>query len=316
MTFLMKQRILLAKEESVYGSDPTPTVAANALEAKNIRFNYEPNILERDIQRDDLSPSEPVMGKRSVAVSFECELKGSGAQGTAPAIGDLLEACGFTEVVSAGSSVAYSPSSSTMKSVTLYVYDVNRTGSNFKLHKATGCRGNVNFVFEAGQIARAEFSFKGKYNIPTDVSDPGSPTYESTKPPIVQSANFTINSETDLVVQGVNVDMGNEVSDRDDINSSASLKGFEITGRKPNGSFNPEAVTVATYDFWSDWVAATARALSIQVGSTNGNKVTFSAPKVTLDQISDADRNGILTNEVPFRCARNNGNDEVTIAFE
>lgn len=312
--FLNLKKVLLAKEESVYGSDPTPTVADNAIEAKNIRVNYRGDVLERNLQRGTLSPSEPKIGKRWIEVAFECELKGSGSAGTAPKLGDLLEACGMSETVSAGSSVTYLPSSGTMKSVTLYVYDKQDSGSAV-LHKVTGARGNFNIVAEAGQIARAEFTLRGIYNAPTDVADPSAPTFESTKPPIVESSQFSLNSVTTLVVQQVSLDMNNELADSDDISSSGSLKSVNIVGRKPAGTFNPEKVSVATYGYWADWIAATSRALSLVVGTVAGNKCTISAPKVTLDNVGGGERNGVVVEDVPFRCAYSSGNDEVSLVF-
>lgn len=316
MSYRTQQRILLAKEESEYGTDPTPTVASNAIAARNIKVEYVGDVLERNLQKEDLSPDVPKIGQRYIKISFECELKGSGSKGTAPAIGDLLEACGLAETVDAGSSVSYAPTSSGHKSITIYVYDVQTASSGkYRLHKATGARGSVNFKMEAGQIAIAEFSFEGIYNAMTDVSDPGNATYESTVPAIVESASFELNSSSDLIAQAINIDLANELVKNDDINSSGGIKRLTITGRKPNGTFNPEAVLAATYDFLGDWVAATSRALSVGVGSTAGNIVTITAPAVSIDAVTLGDRSGILVEDIPFRLNRSSGNDEININF-
>ena len=317
MGYRTRQKILLAKEESEYGSDPTPTVGDNAIDAEEIKVNYQGEVLERGLQRESLSPVRSLVGQRWIEVSFTCELKGSGSAGTAPAIGDLLEACGFSESVDEGSSVVYAPASVGHKSITIYVYDVQTASSgNYRLHKITGARGNVNIVMEAGQIAKLEFTFQGKYNLPTDESDPGNASYESTTPPVVDNSTFTINSSDAIIAQALNLDMGNEVVKRPDITSSGGIAGFEIVARKPNGAFNPEALLVATYDFWSDWTAATERALSILIGSAAGNKATIAAPKITLDNIAEGDRDGIRIEDIPYRCGLSSGDDEVTITFE
>ena len=315
MGFLSRQKVLLVKEEATYGTDPVPTVGDNAIDAMGIKTNYPGEVLERDMERASISPVAPKLGKRYAEVSFSTELKGSGAAGTAPAIGDLLEACGFGEAVSAGVSVTYTPASTGHKSVTFYVYDIQAATGNSRLHKITGARGTFNLITEAGQIARIEWTFQGLYTKPADVASPGAASYESTKPPIVESSTFTLNSVATLVAQALNIDIANEVSQREDINAAAGIKGFEIIGRKPNGSFNPEAVLLATYDFWGDWVAATERALELVVGSVAGNIITISAPKVTLDTISEGERNGIRTEDIPFKCAMNTGDDEISICL-
>lgn len=314
--FKTMQKILLVKEESEYGTDPTPTLAANAVDAESIVVNYVGEVLERALQRETMSPPGAKLGKRSIEVSFSCELKGSGSLGVAPALGDLLEACGFAESVDAGSSVVYAPASTGHKSVTIYVYDVQVDTGNWRLHKITGARGNVNVVMEAGQIARLDFTLKGKYNAMTDVSDPGSATYEETDGPVVESSAFTLNSVSTLVVQSVNVDMGNDVQERPDINTAGGIKGFVIGKRRPQGSFNPEAVLAATYDFRGDWAAATERALSVVAGSVAGNKITITAPKVTIDGINEEDRNGVRVDTMPFKCGKDSGDDELVLTFE
>lgn len=313
--FRSNQKVLLVKEESVIGSDPTPDVANNAIEAANIKVAYRGDLLERNIQKNTLSPTGPVVGKRSVEVTFECELKGSGTAGTAGRLGDLLEGCGFMESVAVGSSVVYTPHSGTMKTVTLYVYDMPDTGSA-RLHKITGAVGNMKMNLEAGQFGRLEFSFQGNYNAVADVTPVSTPTYETTLPPIVESAQFSMNSDSDLIVQALQIDTGNGIVARDDISSENGVLAFMISTRKAQGTFSPEAVTIADHDWWSDWIAATARAMSVVVGSTAGNKCTITAPKVTVDQITEADRNAITTDEMPFRCSGNAGNDELVLTFE
>jgi hypothetical protein len=309
----VRNRVLLAKEETVYGTDPTPTVAANAIEASNIKINYQADLLQRDNVRSNISPVSPIVGKRWVEVSFDVELKGSGTRGTAGKIGDLLEACSMAETASAGSSVVYLPTSLAQKSITMYIY--NNDASSAVLNKITGARGSFTIKAPAGQFAVLSFTFKGIYNAPTDVALPSAPTYETTIPPIVESCVFTLNSLATLIVQELNLDLANEVASRDDISSVAGILQFIITNRNPKGSFNPEALLVASYGFWADWVAASQRALSCVIGVTSGNIITITAPKVTIDNISDGERDRILTKEIPFSLGQNAGNDEISIKF-
>jgi hypothetical protein len=310
----VRNRVLLAKEENVYGTDPTPTVANNAIEAKNVKVNYIGDLLERNNIRNNISPVSPVIGKRYIEVTFECELKGSGTKGTAGRIGDLLEACSFAETASAGSSVTYVPTSSGQKSVTIYVYDLD--SSSAVLKKITGAVGTINVRCVAGQYATLEFIMRGLYNAPVDVALPSAPTYETTLPPIVESAAFTLNAIDTLVVQDVTVNVANEIAVRDDMSVANAIKAFTVIGRKPKGSFNPEAALIAAYDFWADWIASTQKALSIVIGSASGNKCTITAPKVTIDSLADADRDGILTRDIPFSLGQDAGNDEIQLKFE
>ena len=310
----VRNRILLCKEESVAGSDSTPTVSANALEVSNLKINWQGDLLDRDIMRGNISPVNPVVGKRWAEVSFDLELKGGGTKGTASRIGDLLEACSMLETASAGSSVTYTPTSASQKTATIYVYD--NDSASAVLHKITGTMGNFTMKLTAGQYGVLSFAMRGMYNAPSDVALTVAPTYETTTPPIVESCTFTLNSSNLLIAQELSLDLGNEVASRDDINSPSGLKSFIIANRKGKGSFNPEAMLVASYGFWADWTGATQRALSCVVGTASGNKVTITAPKVTIDSIADGDRERILVRDVPFSLGQNAGNDELSLKFE
>jgi hypothetical protein len=316
-TNFIRNSILLAKEESVYGQDPTPTVSANAMEVMNLKVDYEGDILERNIYRGTISQQQPVMGSRTVKVSFDLELKGSGTAGTAPRLGDLFEACGFAEYIGAAggsSSVVYSPTSEDFKSVTFYIYE-HLSAVASKLKKITGARGSFNLICEAGQYSKISFSFEGAYNVPTDVARPADPTYEGTLPPVVASAQFTLNGNTALIVQSFNVDLNNSLVKESDLSSPNGVKGFVVTERKAGGTLNPEAVSVADYDFYTDWANATAREMSCVIGSVPGNIIKITAPKVTFDKVSLSNRDGIRVEDLPFRCSVANADDELAIKF-
>lgn len=310
----VRNRLFLAKEESVYGQDPTPTPASNAKEVKNLKVNYSADLLQRDNIRGNISPVSPVVGKRFVEVTFQMELKSGGTKGTAGALGDLLEACSMAETVSAGSSVVYAPNSSSQKSITFYIYNMD-TGSAV-LHKITGAVGTFVLKGEAGNYATLDFTFRGLYNAPTDATTPVAGTFEATLPPIVESCAFSLGSADDLIVQSVSLDIANDIAERDDISTANAIASFFVVSRKPKGSFNPEAVLVGDFDVYTDWIASTQRALSMVVGSVSGNKITITAPKVTVDSLADGDRNGVLTNEMPFSLGQNVGNDEISLKFE
>jgi len=311
----VRNRVLLLKEEASYGVDSNPTIAANAIEVANLKLNFQADLLDRNNVRSNISQTNPVVGKRWVEVSFDAEIKGSGSKGVAARLGDAFEACSFAEYAVAGSSVAYKPTSSNQKTATIYIYDNDNTGSSV-LHKITAAQGSFSIKATAGKYGVFSFTFKGLYNEPTDVVNPGSPTYDTTVPPIVENCAFTLNSNTDLIVQELSIDIANNIGSRDDISSANGIKNFMVTSRAPKGNFNPEATLVADYNFWSDWVGATQRELSLVIGSASGNKVTISAPKVTLDSIADGERESLLTREIPFTLGQDSGDDEVEIKFE
>lgn len=314
-----KNRIILVKEESTYGVDSSP-VGANAIQARDLRYKYASDLIETDYVSPSLSPSAPITGKRWVEFTFESDIKGSGTIGIAPQLGDLFEACAFTETIGGtnGSSIIYTPRSAAIKSVTIYVYDL-LTATTARRRVITGCRGNLVQIFTAGKQARAQFRMQGYYALPTDVGSlpTPAPVGESIIPPICESMLFTFNSYAGFVIQEMTMDMANNVEQIDDINSANALKEIRITGRRPAGRFNPEAVAMATKDLYSDWVASTQRAVTMNLGSVNFNKVAYSFPKVTLDGIEEDSLNGRIIENVPIKFNRNtaSGNDELSMTF-
>lgn len=314
--FKTKFQLLLAKIEETYGSDVSPSASSNAKEVMNLRVNLNAEPDEQDVHRTTLSQDPPIPGKRFAEISFDVRLKGSGTAGTAPALGDFLKACAFSENIGAdggSSSVAYLPSSVDHASLTIYRYRI-MDNSDAILEKFVGSRGNPELIFAAGRIVLIRFTFKAAIAaIAADVSTP-TPTWgETTKPPILQAASFALNSVA-LRAQSMNINMNNEVVEDEDFNGSiAGLNGFIITGRKPDGQFNPDIVQVSSYDFHTDWKDVNERDMTITVGETAGNKFVITAPKVSLDQLSDEDLNGKAKLSIPFRLNRNSGDDELSI---
>jgi hypothetical protein len=97
---LTRKRVLLAKTETVYGTDPTPTGGANAMLIKNLSANvFEAEKVNRDLIRPFLGNSENLIATRLSRCDFEVEAAGAGAAGAVPAYDCLLRACGLVPEV-------------------------------------------------------------------------------------------------------------------------------------------------------------------------------------------------------------------------
>lgn len=100
MALLSRKRTILAKIETTYGTDPTPTGAANAILVRNQKITpQETETASRDVIRPYLGNSEQLPVAIHAMAEFEVEIAGAGAAGTAPAYGPLLRACGFAEFI-------------------------------------------------------------------------------------------------------------------------------------------------------------------------------------------------------------------------
>ncbi|WKZ32925.1 MAG: phage tail tube protein [Thermodesulfobacteriota bacterium] len=306
-----KAVVLVKLEAGGYGVDPVPTAAANAI----LCSAPEVESLGRRIERANVKPHYGAQTGfnigEGVKVSFTTELKGSGALGVAPEIGPLLRACNFTETVTPDTQVDYDPNSdaSTGESVTIYFYRHNI------LHKVSGCRGTFGVELKAGEYGNVKFDFTGLWQGPVDQNIPADPVFNETDPARVLSAAFAIDGYA-AVIENFKFDAGNEIARRNSANAATGILEYFIKGRSIKGECDPEAVALATKNFWSMWETSAQVALSATVGSAAGNKCVITAPKVQLDVPKYGDRENILTYALPIIFTPDAGNDEISLSFQ
>lgn len=310
MTLLTRRQLILAKEETTYGTDPTPTEGSNAILVRSISATpLESDTVSRELIRPYLGQSEQLLGQTRVSIEFEVELAGSGTAGTAPAYGPLLKACGLSETVSASTSVTYAPVSSSFDSVTIYF---NNSGV---LHKATGCRGTFSLNAEVGAIPTIAFTFTGIYAAPTDSAISG-PTYANQADPLLfkngNTTNFEIFSYAGCL-QSLSFEMANEVVYRELVGCDKEVL---IVNRAPSGEAVIEAVAVGTHNFFNDATGSSTGNLTFEHGGTAGNIVTFTASQIDLSGPTYSDQDGVQMLTLPYIATpTNSGNDELSLVF-
>ena len=305
---LTRKAVILAKIQPTPGVDAVPTAAADSVLCSVPQVTPEGEKIIRDFVRSSLSPMGHVIGIKSVNLKFDVELKGSGTAGTAPEIGPLLRACGLDETIVESTSVEYTPISEGFEMVTIYFY---RDGL---LHKLLDARGTFSLDLSVGQYGVLAFDFTGIYATPTDVPLVDG-VYNNTQPPLFLAAGLSLGGYTPIFSK-LQLALNNQVVKRLDANSAAGLVGLEIIGRTPGGSLDPEAVLVATKDFWSAWENGTKETLTCVAGSAAGNKCTVAALKIQYDSLAYGDRDGIVTYDLPFTCCLTTGDDELSLKFE
>lgn len=315
MALLSRKRVILAKIETTYGTDSTPTGAANAILVRNLDVTpLDAEIVSRDLVRPYLGNYDQIIAAQKVQVSFEVELQGAGAAGTAPAYGPLLRACGLAETVVASTRVDYKPVSAAFDSVTIYVQIQQDGAGNSPLHKVTGCRGNVEFTLNAKSLPVMKFTFTGIYNAVADAANITA-TYTAFRTPVaVNKSNtptFSIMGYAGVMSEfGLN--LNNEVSYRNLVGSEQVL----ITDRKASGTAVFEAPTITAKNFFADALATTLGNLSLIHGSTAGSIIEFAAT-ATLDVVNPSftEMDGIVMMSLPYVVIPTTaGNDEFTLS--
>lgn len=271
----------------------------------NPAVNYDIETIERE-DTESLSDPAAEFGARMANVTFQTWAAGSGTSGSLPAWADLLKACGmsFTSLVA-------SPVTGATDSLSFGLYFA---GSRAKY--AAGCMGNAVFKMTRGQHMTIDWNFSGKYVAPAAASLT-TPTYESVIAPR-GAATFTIGGTT-YRCPDFEFDLGNTVIMREDVSETTTgYRAAYITNRSPRFRVTPEASALGTKDWFSDMLAGTTSAGVITIGSSAGNTISISMPKLQLvTSPKETDRNGMLAETLEFKPIRNTdaGNDEYTITF-
>jgi hypothetical protein len=313
--------LLLAKIESTYGTDPTPTQSANAIPvAGRVTYSAEGDHLTRDILDGTFDPIAGDVAMLRGQMEFEIELRGNRTDGlvhdiSSGTVGDildfdcLLKACDYTPTYTAetGSGVrdgyvTYNPTdlADVGDSVTLWFY----TGG--KVHKLNGCKGTFKINAQAGRYGTIRFTFRGIYVAIADATLPSAPVFVATKPPLFvkpSAADALLYAGVAPVFTKLDFDAGNRIEMRASANATGGIAGFVTGGRDASGSFDPEDVLEATIPWWTDWAAGTAQTLVARCGDSSGNRwrLTLAAQARSL---SHEDRNGNLIKPVQFKVVK------------
>jgi len=308
MPKLTERTMLLVKAEDTYGIEVTPDAETDFIAVYDV--DVSPNITFNDPQAMDasLSPREGRAGKKYVDVSFSWEIQLTAGQDKTEPIAPfaaLLGACGFAET---GSGV-WTPVSTGMGSCTIYVnYDGH-------LWKIPGCRGNVEFDFTAGEFAVATFTMQGLYQAPTDADMPTAWADLGVAPmKCMGGILVAMNQDPIPVVNSLTVNMNWDVAALSSITASHAVSEIVLADRNPEGRFDPEVTSMADHDWYSLLEAPVLGEISYQIANADAS-FRLKVPKAQLMEIGYGDRDGIRTYDIPFRCVRNLGDDEVKLEF-
>lgn len=305
-------RVVAAKIEGVDGTPEALTGAEGNFLAYSPKFDFTQNLFARNPVNPSASSFPSVPGSRMATLTFSVEHKGSGAAGTAPALGKLLKACGLDEAVVALTSATYTPAPlSGIPGLTIAVYE---DGLRKQLY---GARGTAKLAAKSGEVSMWEFTFSGLYSDVADVAILTPSGLEATLPPALLSAAFQLHGTT-LPLYGYSIDLGNSVVVRPNANQANGFDPARITKRAIKGSLSVEAQLVAGFDVYGKCKAGTLGALTLTIGASAGNITTVTAPKLQVTKVSEGSADDIDTWDIDFELHRSvlaTGNDELSVVL-
>lgn len=306
MGIRFERKAVLAKTETVYGTDSTPTGVANAVLLKNVEINpLNGEAVPREIIRAGYGTMAGWFVGRHVTITARVDLAGSGSAGTAPAYGPLLRACGLAETVSAGVKVDYTPVHSGFESVSIYY---NHEGTR---HIAAGVRGSAKFRFTKRKTPEIELTLIGLWKSDSSVALPALTT-TAWKDPLpstpANTAAFTIDAQA---VQGSSfeLDLGMECAYRDLLNSEEII----VRDRKPKLTALIEELPFATKNFFG-MVGGAPVPIVYTHGAGAGKIVDINVPLAQLQPIARQEEDTVSMLNIPADITL--GSPELTLSIK
>ena len=303
-----RRKLLLAKVEATSGTAEA-LVAADAILAAGIEVTpLAGETTSREIEYAWYGHAGDIPINTHQQIAFKIELAGSGAAGTAPAWGKLLQGCAFAETITAGMKVDYNPITGAEQSLTI---GINIDG---QLHTLQGSRGTFTLEVNSNGIPYINFTFTGLWTDPSATAAVANPVYAPFKKPLISSnANtptFEFLGQAGLGLTAFSYDHANSVTHRELINTDNEVL---ITGRAPTGSVTYDAVAFGTLNPAKKARDGDEGALQVIHGVGAGKIIELNAPKVQLSAPTYSDSDGVWQIQTGMSFVPNAGNDEFKI---
>lgn len=304
-----QKRIILFKVQTTHGVDPLPTAAANAVLVYDL--STKPLVSskkERKPVRGFPGKNPSKLADQHIEISFKVELAGSGAAGTAPAVGPLLRTSALAELITAGQKVEYTPIIDSQEEGTFYYH---KDGA---LHKIVDAKGEATLTLLKGDVAMASFRFIGRVGGRVVTANPATPAYTSWKDALIvndtNTGDLTLGG-TAYPSTGFEFSFGNALAFK-------TLLGKEvvrISDRNPSGKVSLDLTPTEELALIAKTENSETLSLSIAHGTTAGNIVTISAPAAQLLEPNEEEQNGDMMHGFSVDLLPVNGLDEFKITF-
>jgi hypothetical protein len=186
-------RQILAKVETVEGTDSTPAGTTDAVQSFDGSIEIDYQVLERNIDRAFFGAKPRRLIGRRARLRYTIELVGASTVGTAAPIGPILRASGRAEALTPTTRAAYNPITTGAPSLTHYFFFA---GLRFRV---VNSRCTVRYLYEIDQRPRAEVEVLGVVTAAIDEAAIPAVTLTAWRePPPIDAAswNVTVNGVT------------------------------------------------------------------------------------------------------------------------
>lgn len=283
--------VVLAKKEVTYGTDAVPVAATNGILTRNYQGKpLDVDRIERNLDSGIYGAQASAPSNERRTFSYEVELAGSGAAGTAPAWMVLLEGCGMGAAVLAAGVDAQQTFAPPGSVTSLTHYDFLQD----QRRKAVGCVGTFELDFTAGAYPYAMLNWTGLVPAatPFDKSAPGAVTLTSWKQPL--EVNDT---NTDFTLDGFaaklrswKANAGVTVAPRNLVGSRYIRRGNHAL----KSTLVIEAPDIAAKDYIATLRTGSLVSFILTHGLVAGNIVEMTSTKTQIENISESREDDIV----------------------
>lgn len=285
MPYSLRIEGLLAKVESTYGTDSSPSNSTDGVRGTGRIWNaVSPewafhNLREETVSNSLIGVAPGIPKGRMVTIDYTVQLMGAGAAYSSstpvrPECDPLMMACGFARThddTGSAEKVTYDLADTGHSSATIWVY------AGGKRIRVVGCRGNMTWAPQAGTVGEIRFQLQGiVLNTPDEQSVP-SITYDSVVPPPAVSMGLALvpsgGSSWTPRTAAFEVTTGHEIARLDDVNSAQGIEGFFIAATNPRCTFQARTPDTSDYPLYTLSEDRTVQTIDATLGSTQYNRV-------------------------------------------
>lgn len=304
--------LVLAKKETTYATDAAPVVGTNAVLTRNAsRTPIQTETLRRNLDRPARGALPGVPTNEVASISYEMELQGSGAAGTAPPWMTILEGCGMASPVLVASTSAtqrFAAINTALSSLTQHGYVGNL------LAKMVGSRGDITAIdFTAGAYPFVAVDFLGLVPAATPFSDatPGTPVFTSWKDPLeVNTVNTTFALDGyAAVLRSFQLKANGAPKLRNLVGSRYIQRGNHAM----SGNIIVEAPQIATKDYLAKLRSGALIAASVVHGTAAGSIVECKTDFLQIDSIQEQNEDDILMFNIGVTATISAGQDDLVL---
>jgi hypothetical protein len=297
------QSLLLAKPETVDGTDASPAVATDGImilepieAAGDMAFKTPREKLAVGAAIQSSPPLKPTGSKGAWSSNVHVRGARNGLLFSAsnlPELHPFWISAGYAATVTTtggAETVLYKPAPTNLLGHTEYYYVDGR------LYKLLGTRADIDLSFDAGGPLVAAIKRQGLYSysdatLPTVVSG----TYGASQPPIAENVALAINfgsSFTAGIIRKFSLSSGTKIAQRPNANVTGALMPDRVRSRGSKFTITLEDELGSVQDFEGFRVNNTPGTLSFLVGGTQYSKFGLTLPNVRVEDVKRSTDNG------------------------